>query len=260
MLPRLRQRVPRTGLTVVSSTHGDAQHRVAHRRAAASPRRRAGSGLRWVGYDRPGATAGVHPGVPDRPVGYGRPRDVATVVARAGRSHAVRPVSGAGTPAGWPADDGARLAAARAAGRHGCVDREVSASGPAPYGAIGSRLGSPGWPTRPHSTAGGWQVAAATGGLRRLAESPGRARLHRGRRGGAGGGVVLVHRRWCVRRSASGPARRWSDDDLALARPWGPDPARRSGRPTLFLHGGGDRMITLVARGAGSRRRSRAPR
>ena len=32
------------------------------------------------------------------------------------------------------------------------------------------------------------------------------------------------------------------DDDLALARPWGLDPASIRA-PTLFLHGGGDRMI-----------------
>ena len=181
-------------------------------------------GLRWVGYDRPGY-GGSTPR-PDRPVGSAA-ADVAAVVDSLGIDRfAVLGHSGGGPHA-----------LACAALLPDRVVAAVSASGPAPYGARGldwfAGMADP----------AALQAAVEGRGAREAFEDAD----HEGESAFTDADEQALEGEWgwfleVVRPAlAQGPAP-MVDDDLALARPWGFDPATITA-PTLFLHGGGDRMI-----------------
>ncbi|MEO5709798.1 MAG: alpha/beta fold hydrolase [Nocardioidaceae bacterium] len=181
-------------------------------------------GLRWVGYDRPGYGGSTQR--PDRPIGSAA-ADVAAVVDALGIDRfAVMGHSGGGPHA-----------LACAALLHDRVLAAVSASGPAPYGAPGLD-----W------FAGMADPAALQASVAGRAEREAFDDAeHEGEPGFIAVDEQALEGEWSwfievVRPAlASGPAP-MVDDDLALARPWGFDPATITA-PTLFLHGGGDRII-----------------
>ena len=181
-------------------------------------------GLRWVGYDRPGY-GGSTPR-PDRPVGSAA-ADVAAVVDALGIDRfAVMGHSGGGPHA--------LSCAALLPDR---VLAAVSASGSAPYGATGLD-----W------FAGMADPAALRASAQgREAKEAFEEAEHEGEPGFTDADERALQGEWSwfievVRPAmANGPAP-MIDDDLALAAPWGFDPSSIT-VPTLFLHGGGDRII-----------------
>jgi pimeloyl-ACP methyl ester carboxylesterase len=180
--------------------------------------------LRWVGYDRPGY-GGSTPR-PDRPVGSAA-ADVAAVVDALGiERFAVMGHSGGGPHA-----------LACAALLPDRVLAALSVSGPAPYGATGLD-----WFAGMADPAA---LQAAVAG--RAAREAFELAEQQGEPGFTEADEEALEGEWSwfievVRPAlASGPAP-MVDDDLALARPWGLDPASIAA-PTLFLHGGRDRII-----------------
>lgn len=183
-------------------------------------------GLRWLGYDRPGY-GGSTP-VPDRDIASAAGDVAAVADALDIGDFAVVGHSGGGPHA---------LACAALLGER--VLAVVSASGPAPYDAVGLDYFA-------DMAEGGVASlrAAAEGRVAREAQEASGEELDPGFIE-ADGEAFQGDWGWFMEvvgpAMAAGPAAA-IDDDLALVRPWGFE-VTDVRVPTLFLHGGGDRMI-----------------
>lgn len=181
-------------------------------------------GLRWVGYDRPGY-GGSTPR-PDRAIGSAA-ADVTAVVDALGIDRfAVMGHSGGGPHA-----------LACAALLPDRVLAAVSASGPAPYDAPGlDWFDGMADPAALRAAVAGREEREAFEEAEHQGE-PGFIAVDEEALAGEWSWFIEVVRPALAR----GPAP-MIDDDLALVRPWGFDPATLTA-PVLFLHGGSDRII-----------------